>query len=99
MDQERFDQLARKIGSSSSRRTMLGGMVAGLFGAGVAKLGDAAAKTKQAKTKHKKVKTHSTKKGKDGSVHKEQIILCSGLNDAVNCPNGCCSPQAGGVIL
>jgi len=94
MDQERFDQLARKISSASSRRTMLGGMVAGLFGAGIAKLGDAAAKT--GKTKHKKVKTHKDsakgKKGKDSAVHKEQVVLCAGPTDAVNCPNGCCLP-------
>src|SRR3954464_8667565 len=92
MDQERFDQLARKISAVSTRRTMLGGMVAGLFGAGIAKLGDAAAKC--GKTKQKKVKTHkdAAKNKKDGAVHKEQIVLCAGAGaDPVNCPTVCCT--------
>jgi hypothetical protein len=95
MDQERFDQLARVISTGSSRRKMLGGMVAGLFGVGAAKLGDVAAKGKHKQRNHK-----GAAKGKKGKgVHAEQTSFCTGATDPVNCPNGCCSNPAAGVFI
>jgi len=44
MDQERFDDIAKKLSSGSSRRSVLGAAIAGAFGAGLAKVSGADAK-------------------------------------------------------
>jgi hypothetical protein len=91
MDQERFDQLARAVSSGSSRRTILGGVIAGLFGAGAARLTDVAAKGKHKKRSHKKGPAKH-KKRKGGARAQEVIGPCEGATDPTNCPAGCCRP-------
>jgi hypothetical protein len=46
MDQERFDELAKKVFDTSSRRRVLGGAIAGILGASAAKVADVAGKGK-----------------------------------------------------
>lgn len=51
MDQERFDRIARAVSSGASRRTVLGGAIAGLFGASVAAVTGVDAKKRGKKRK------------------------------------------------
>lgn len=53
MDQERFDELAKTLSSGASRRKMIGGAIAGLVGAGLAKVSGADAKGKKKNGKRK----------------------------------------------
>ena len=64
MDQERFDELAKTVFETSSRRRVLGGALAGLFGATAARVADVTAKGKG--KKHKKGK---------GKVRKQAVCL------------------------
>ena len=70
MDQERFDELAKKVFDTSSRRRVLGGALAGLFGATAAKVADVAAKGK-GKGKGAGAEQHKGKgKGAGAEQHK-----------------------------
>jgi hypothetical protein len=53
MDHERFDELAKTLSSGASRRKMIGGAIAGLVGAGVAKVSGTDAKGKKKNGKRK----------------------------------------------
>ena len=87
MDQERFDQLARTLVSGSSRRRVLGGAIAGLFGASVATVAGIEAKSK--KKRHRKGAKHK-KKGRvraASTCSAADILTCSLI------PGGaCCNP-------
>jgi len=88
MDQERFDELARKVFDSSSRRRVLGGALAGLFGATAAKVADAAGKGK-GKSAHKKGKH------KKGKAKGEFTCTAANANNTF-CDNVACTPGATG---
>jgi hypothetical protein len=83
MDQERFDKLARTISDSSSRRRVLGGALAGIFGAGAAKVAGVDAKGKGKGKQHGKGKG----KGKNGKVKNQFVCTVDNANDPP--PFGC----------
>lgn len=103
MDQERFDQLAKKLYAGSSRRKVLGGAIAGLFAGATASLAEAKNKSgkadhknknKNGKADHKKQKADGKKKvtvktlnGEAFEVAEDQIIQCG----PGTCTQGCCA--------
>lgn len=96
MDQSRFDDITRTLGSGSSRRKILGGALAGVFGASVASV-SGLAKGKKGKAGRNK-KSSKGKKGKAGAE-----FTCTAAN--ANDPNlggcadddSCCASTAGGL--
>ncbi|MCC7023665.1 MAG: hypothetical protein IT338_12625 [Thermomicrobiales bacterium] len=82
MDHERFDELAKTLSSGASRRKMIGGAIAGLVGAGVAKVSGVDAKGKK----------------KSGKRKAGAEFTCTAANAATACPGPfCCSSTPGGV--
>lgn len=105
MDQERFDELAKQVFDTSSRRRVVGGALAGLLGATAAKVADVAAKGKGkgkgAGAEHKKGKgkgagaEHKGKGQGAGAEHKrgkgkaKAEFICSGDNAPPTATNPC----------
>lgn len=77
MDHERFDELAKTLSSGASRRKVIGGAIAGLVGASIAKVSGADAK--------------GGKKGRKKKVGKES--LCTPAETGLCALQaGCCNP-------
>lgn len=89
MEHERFDQLARAVSSGNTRRKVLGGALAGLFGAGLATVASVDAKKKGRKNRKK------ASKGRDKAVAE---FTCTADNANDVCDNdSCCASTAGGL--
>lgn len=92
MDQERFDRIARTLGCTGSRRGVVGGLLAGLVGAGIARFTEADAKGQGKKSKGKaKGKKRGKNQGRVGAQ-----ALCDANQLAVcQANNACCSTLEG----
>jgi hypothetical protein len=91
MDQERFDQISRRLGAWQTRRRALGGMLAGVLAAS-----SLMSSTVEARRKNRKRNKRNRKRGRKRSIalSAEQILgQCSGLTDPT-CP-GCCHNTGG----
>jgi hypothetical protein len=87
MDQERFDELAKKVFDSSSRRRVLGGALASALGAGVAAVSGIAAKGNKGKGR--------SKKGKGKKAGAEFVCTADNANDVCDNDSCCASTPAG----
>ncbi len=94
MDQERFDNLAKKVFDSSSRRRVLGGALASALGAGVAAVSGIAAKGSKGKGKGR------SKKGKGKQAGAEFTCTAANANDpgqgGCSDPDSCCASTPAG---
>jgi hypothetical protein len=83
MEQDRFDDLAKKVFSGSSRRRVIGGALASALGVGVAAVTGADAKNKKAKAQ-----------GKNKKGRAKGEFTCTAANANVPALGGCASPTA-----
>jgi len=96
MEQDRFDDLAKKVFSSSSRRRVVGGAIASVVGAGVAAVTGVSAKNDKGRGK-------ARAQGKKGKGKAKGEFTCTAANannpGAGGCANplACCASTPGGV--
>lgn len=94
MDHDHFDQLAKTLASGASRRTVLGGAIAGIIGTSLASVTAIAAKG----NKHRG--QHNRKKGKGKKAGAEFTCTAANANNPAlgGCPPfTCCASTAGGL--
>jgi len=91
MEQDRFDQLAKKVFSSSSRRRVVGGAIASVVGAGVAAVTGASAKGDKGKAKGENKKAKGENKKGKGKTRGEFLCTAANANTNVACNTVTCS--------